>query len=75
MKTTISVKPKKTTVECLSCNKDIYIGNDPNLGKFITCKSCESVFEIINIDPLMIDWPYYDDGEFYDDYDDEDLYE
>ena len=76
MKLKIRVKPKKTVVECLLCDKDIYVGNYPNLGKFITCKSCESVFEIINIDPVMIDWPYDDDDEsFYDDIDDEELYE
>lgn len=75
MKSHVSVKPKKTTIECLLCDKDIYIGNNANLGKFITCKSCESVFEIINLDPVMIDWPYDDDDGFYDDFDDEDLYE
>ena len=73
MRPKIRVKPKQATVECLLCNKDIYVGNNPILGKFITCKSCESVFEIINIDPVMIDWPYYEDDEgFYDDIDDSD---
>ena len=75
MKSHVSVKPKKTTIECLLCDKDIYVGYNPNPGKFITCKSCESVFEIINTDPVMIDWPYYDDDEgFYDDDDTEDIY-
>lgn len=76
MKSHTRVKPKKTTVECLLCDEDIYVGNNPNLGKFITCKSCESVFEIINTDPVMIDWPYDDDDEsYYDDLEDDELYD
>jgi hypothetical protein len=47
------------------------VGVNPTIGKFITCKNCESVYEIINIDPVMIDWPYYEDDYL----DDEDLYD
>jgi hypothetical protein len=47
------------------------VGVNPTIGKFITCKNCESVYEIINIDPVMIDWPYYDDDDFFDDLDDD----
>lgn len=76
MKPRMRIKPEKSTVECLLCNEVIYVGNNPILGKFITCKSCEMVFEIINTDPVMIDWPYYDDEEsYYDDIDDEELYD
>lgn len=71
MKPQIKTKHKKMKVECLSCDNDIYIGDYPKVNKFITCKSCENVFEIINIDPILIDWPYFDDDYI----DDEDLYE
>lgn len=72
MKPQIKIKPKKLTVGCLLCSKDFYVEYNPKLGKFITCKNCETVFEIINIDPVMIDWPYYDDDEgFYDMIEDE----
>ena len=40
------------------------------INKFVTCKNCENVFEIINLHPIMIDWPYYDDYD-YDDIDDD----
>ena len=64
-------KSKKIMVECLNCNEDIYVGNNPRVGNFITCKRCDSVFEIIELDPVMVDWPYSDD----DDDNDEDLYD
>lgn len=63
-------KPRQndTLVSCLLCNKVIDLGFNYKVGKFITCKNCEMVYEIINIDPVMIDWPYYDaDDDFYDD--------
>lgn len=50
-------------VECLSCGEDVYIGHNPKVGSFITCKSCDSLLEIVDLDPIMIDWPYYDDDE------------
>lgn len=71
MKHQIRTKPQKMTVECLNCSEDIYIGDKSKVGNFVTCKSCESLFEIIDLDPVMIDWYYYDD-----DYgDDDDLYD
>jgi len=71
MKPRINTNQKSKVVECLLCYRDINIGVNPNISKFITCKNCEMVFEIINLDPIMIDWPYYDD-----DYDEiDELYE
>lgn len=67
MKQKMKIKSNKLIVGCLLCNKDIYVENNPKLGKFITCRNCESIYEIINIDPLMIDWPFDDDEEGYDD--------
>jgi transcription elongation factor Elf1 len=72
MKSQIKTKFKKLTVECLLCGKDIYVGDNSNVLKFISCNNCNTLFEIIRLNPVMIDWPYYDDDEgFYDDLDDE----
>ena len=62
---------KDLIVKCLLCNNMIDPGINYTVGKFITCKNCEMVFEIINIDPIMIDWPYYEDDYI----DNEDLYD
>lgn len=67
MKPRIKTNNKHMVVECLMCYENINVGVNPKINKFITCKSCEMVFEIINLDPIMIDWPYYDDDDIYDD--------
>lgn len=62
-------KPQKKVIECLYCNEDIYLGGNPKIGNIVECKNCESLFEIVDLEPVMIDWPFYAD-----DYpDDEDL--
>jgi transcription elongation factor Elf1 len=66
----IKTNHKDSIVKCLLCNKMIDLGLNYKVGKFITCKNCEMVYEIINIDPVMIDWPYYNDGDYYDDLED-----
>lgn len=60
-------KSIKAIVECLYCGEDIQININPKTGSFITCNKCSSQFEIIDLEPVTIDWPYYDD-----DYSDDD---
>jgi hypothetical protein len=79
MKNNTNTHAKKQIVECLACVEDIYVGRDPKIGGYIYCKSCDAEFMIIDIDPILIDWPdeddYYDDEEgYYDDINDEDNY-
>ena len=62
VKTHIKSKPKKMTVECLSCGEDIYIGRTPKIGNYITCDngSCQIEiidFEPIDLEPVMVDQP------------------
>ena len=62
--------PKRKTVVCHSCGEDIYVGQHPKIGNFVTCRKCCSQFEIIDLDPVLVDWPYYDDEESYGDEED-----
>lgn len=71
----MKIKPKKTVVECLSCGDDISIQGNIKIGNMITCDTCDTQLEIIELNPLMVDWPYYDDDYFDEDYADEDDYE
>jgi transcription elongation factor Elf1 len=71
MKTQVYSVKKDKFVKCLLCNQVLDLGVNFKVGKYITCKNCEMVYEIINIDPVMIDWPYYDD----DCIDDEEIYD
>ena len=75
MKHQIKVQPKKVAVECLSCDGDIHVRSNPKIGQTITCDNCDESFVIIDVNPLMVDWPNFDD-DFYDgDDSDEDEYE
>lgn len=62
MKPQVKAKPKKVTVECLSCSEDIYVGRNPKVGSFVTCDNCDVEFEIIDLEPVMVDWPYFEDA-------------
>ena len=73
--TQMRTKPRKIVVECIACDDTINIGYNPKVGNFITCGNCKSQFEIIDLDPVTIDWPYFiDDDDLYEDLDDEDDY-
>lgn len=71
MKPKTRTNHKDTLVRCLLCKETIDLEYNYDVGKFITCKNCEMVYEIVNIDPVVIDWPYYDDD--YDDDSDDDF--
>ena len=64
------------TVECLACNDDVYVGRNPKIGSYVTCNGCDAEFQIVDLDPVMIEWPDYDDYTdeeegYYDDINDE----
>ena len=65
---------KKETVECLACDEDVYVGRNPKVGNFVTCHNCDATFQIIDVGPVLIDWPFDGDDEYeeYEDYGDED---
>ncbi len=46
------------TTYCLDCERPIKFEKKPLVGQRIKCAACEAVLEIINIDPLELDWVY-----------------
>lgn len=70
---------KKLKVECLACDDDIYIGQNPKIGFYVTCNSCDAEFQITDLKPVLIDWPDEDDfvdeeEGYYDDINDDSDY-
>ncbi len=47
-----------TTAFCLDCDRIIDLGATPAQGQRIRCPACEVVLEIINLEPLELDWVY-----------------
>jgi hypothetical protein len=74
MKQKTRTRSRKLIVECLACADDVYFGLDTKIGDYIYCNNCDAAFQIIDIEPVLIDWPdeddYYDEEEgYYDDID------
>lgn len=47
-----------TTTFCLDCEREIELDLHPEVGQQIRCQHCEIELEIINLDPLQLDWVY-----------------
>jgi hypothetical protein len=55
----VSVK-KLVTVRCLDCENAIELTFRPVEGQILTCPFCEAELEVINEDPLELDF-YFED--------------
>lgn len=55
---------------CPDCGEDITLRGTIRVGKQVTCPHCEAELEIIEADPVELDWTYDDDD--WDEQEDED---
>jgi len=72
----------KISVFCIDCDQPIKLDARPKVGQLITCAHCGAELEVIDVDPIELDWAYFEpeeededwegDEEDYDD-DDEDV--
>lgn len=55
------------TAFCLYCDHPVSLGSRPTEGQMVTCSSCGAQLEVLNLDPLELDWaflqPVVDDDE------------
>ena len=65
------VSKTKTMAECPSCGVMVFFEMRPKLGQFIDCPSCNEFLEVIDLDPVLLDWPV-EEGDYDDDFDDDD---
>ena len=61
MKQKTRTRSKNEVVECLACEDDVFVGRNPKIGNFVVCHNCDAAFQIIDLKPVLIDWPDYDD--------------
>jgi alpha-aminoadipate carrier protein LysW len=57
-------------VECPDCEDKITMRGPIEWGQQVVCPHCGTDLEVINTDPVELDWVYEDSG--YTDYEDED---
>jgi lysine biosynthesis protein LysW len=65
---------KAIVARCAECESRIYFNTEPEIGTVVTCKECGTKLEVIELNPIELDWVYDDYYErAYDDYDEYDL--
>ena len=47
---------------CPECDSRIYFDRRPDNGQIIVCPECESSLEVVNTNPIRLDWAY-EEGE------------
>lgn len=52
------------SVKCPICEERIKVGKKVKFLERLSCPTCEALLEVVNLDPLEVDWIYYD--EYYD---------
>jgi alpha-aminoadipate carrier protein LysW len=57
------------TAKCLDCGHEINLDAGTWLGQLIRCQDCGAELEIINVDPLELDWVYLEPAEPKEDWD------
>lgn len=55
-------RQKVAVAMCPSCDARIRISGDPDIGMRVTCPECGDLLEVVELNPIELDWVYYDDG-------------
>ena len=61
----------KILAECPSCGEMVVFDKTPKRGQLIACWYCEEELEVIDLEPILLDFPL-DDEDYDDEYDNED---
>jgi lysine biosynthesis protein LysW len=56
---------------CPSCGDTMRLTERPHLGERVTCPACQEALEIVELNPVELDWAFDDDDDYYDDYEEE----
>lgn len=60
---------------CPSCGETIKLVENARIGQRVTCHFCGEALEVVDVNPVELDWAYYededwDDDDYEDDWDD-----
>jgi lysine biosynthesis protein LysW len=56
---------------CPDCDGRIVLNTTPRIGKRLVCPHCDAELEIIDLDPIELDWVYEESDDDWDDDEDE----
>lgn len=49
------------TAKCPICEEKIEVGKKVKFLERLCCPTCEALLEVVNTDPIELDWIYYDE--------------
>lgn len=50
--------------ECISCGEAIYFTKSPRLEQKTICPHCSANLEVVEVNPLELDWPYEEEEDW-----------
>ena len=56
----MDVKTKKAVGTCPGCGWAVMPGDRPTEGQQVNCPNCGAYLEVINLEPLEVDWAFTD---------------
>ena len=68
----VTRKTTKVVVTCPECDEDFNLVGKVEWGKRVVCPHCDTDLEVINTNPVEVDWVYEDSDYQYEDEDEED---
>jgi len=67
------LKTQAVTAACPDCGKSVHLKSPVRMGQEVSCPHCDAELEVIETDPVELDWIYDEyDGEDDDDEDEQD---
>jgi lysine biosynthesis protein LysW len=54
----MDVKTKRSVAPCPGCGWMVIPGARPSEGQPVTCPNCGAYLEVINLEPLELDWAF-----------------
>ncbi|MBC7238048.1 MAG: lysine biosynthesis protein LysW, partial [Chloroflexi bacterium] len=50
---------------CPDCDEEVFFSTKPKLGQIVYCPSCDARLEVVEVDPLELDWALGEDDEYF----------
>ena len=47
---------KSLSTYCPNCESTITFKKQPHRGKLVSCEACDEPFEVIRLNPIILDW-------------------
>ncbi len=58
---------KAITALCPDCEEPVKLGVNPKLGEKFTCPNCWAYLELVNLNPVQLNWDEFDEDSVDDD--------